>query len=479
MSIILGGLGIGFIALAAVVVVRALRFTPEAIEPANPDVIELDKEKIVADMVDMVRCKTVSYSEDELMEWEEYSKFQNLLKERFPLIHEKCTLEKIGRNGLLYYLKGKSSEKPSVCMSHYDVVPVEEEAWLKPAFEGIIEDGCIWGRGTLDTKGTLCGVMEALEKLLKEGYIPANDLYLSFSGEEEIDGATCREIVAYLKEKGVKPAIVVDEGGAVVDKVFPGVDRECALIGIAEKGGVSYNFSMESQGGHASTPPVHSILGELSQAVCEIENHPFKRQLTKPVAEMFDTLGRHSTFLYRMIFANLWLFEGLLDMICKKSGGELNAMMRTTVAVTKMEGSKAYNVLPPRASFGINVRLMGTDTIESAMAYFKNVIKNDKIKIETVRGMNPSIYSDTSCEEWFKLKDVIHQTWPEAIVSPYLMMACSDSRHYCRISDRVYRFSAMDLTKEERASIHGNNERIRLETIGKAAEFYLRLLKSC
>ena len=477
MSIILGGLGIGFIALAAVVVVRALRFTPEAIEPVNPDVIELDKEKIVADMVDMVRCKTVSYSEDELMEWEEYSKFQNLLKERFPLIHEKCILEKIGRNGLLYYLKGKSSEKPSVCMSHYDVVPVEEEAWLKPAFEGIVEDGCIWGRGTLDTKGTLCGVMEALEKLLKEGYIPANDLYLSFSGEEEIDGATCREIVAYLKEKGVKPAIVVDEGGAVVDKVFPGVDRECALIGIAEKGGVSYNFSMESQGGHASTPPVHSILGELSQAVCEIENHPFKRQLTKPVAEMFDTLGRHSTFLYRMIFANLWLFEGLLDMICKKSGGELNAMMRTTVAVTKMEGSKAYNVLPPRASFGINVRLMGTDTIESAMAYFKNVIKNDKIKIETVRGMNPSIYSDTSCEEWFKLKDVIHQTWPEAIVSPYLMMACSDSRHYCNITDRVYRFSAMRMSKEERAMIHGNNERVPIETLLKTVEFYVRLLR--
>ena len=477
MSIILGGLGIAFIALAAVVVVRALRFTPEAIEPANPDVIELDKEKIVADMVDMVRCKTVSYSEDELMEWEEYSKFQNLLKERFPLIHEKCTLEKIGRNGLLYYLKGKSSEKPSVCMSHYDVVPVEEEAWLKPAFEGIVEDGCIWGRGTLDTKGTLCGVMEALEKLLKEGYIPANDLYLSFSGEEEIDGATCREIVAYLKEKGVKPAIVVDEGGAVVDKVFPGVDRDCALIGIAEKGGVSYNFSMESQGGHASTPPVHSILGELSQAVCEIENHPFKRQLTKPVAEMFDTLGRHSTFLYRMIFANLWLFEGLLDMICKKSGGELNAMMRTTVAVTKMEGSKAYNVLPPRASFGINVRLMGTDTIESAMAYFKNVIKNDKIKIETVRGMNPSIYSDTSCEEWFKLKDVIHQTWPEAIVSPYLMMACSDSRHYCNITDRVYRFSAMRMSKEERAMIHGNNERVPIETLLKTVEFYVRLLR--
>ena len=475
--IILGIVAAALMVLILVILIRTFCFKPKQTEPVTEDIIEVNREKIVADMVDMIRCKTVSDRQEELIDRSEFAKFEALLKERFPKIHEKCQLEKIGKTGLLYFLAGKSPEKPSVCMAHYDVVPADEAGWEKPAFEGIIEDGVIWGRGTLDTKGTLCGLMEALEQMLLEGYVPENDLYLSFSGEEEVDGNTCADIVSYLAKKGVKPAIVVDEGGAVVDHVFPGVDGECALIGIGEKGGVNWNFTMESQGGHASTPPVHTILGSLSKAVTKIESHPFKRQLTRPVAEMFDTLGRHSGFLYRMIFANLWCFLPLLDMICKKAGGELNAMMRTTAAVTRMEGSKAYNVLPPRASFGINMRLLGQDTMDSAGAHLKKVIGNDKIQIELVNGMNPSPYSDTSCHEWEKLKTAIRQTWPKAIVSPYLMMACSDSRHYCEISDRVYRFSAMRLSKEERAMIHGNNERIPIETLVQTAEFYVRLLR--
>lgn len=468
-----------FLLFLAVLLIRAVLFRPRPEPVPSGETISLPEDKILRDMQEMIRCKTVSYDDETLIDQAEFQKFRSLLPKLYPRLHETCKQTFLGVNGILYHWKGQVSGDPTVLMAHYDVVPVEESQWEKPPFDAVLEDGVLWGRGTLDTKGTLCGILEAAEQLISEGFTPKHDVYFAFSGQEEVNGTTCSSMVDWFEQQHIHPAMVLDEGGAVVENVFPGVARECALIGIAEKGMANIEFHARSKGGHASTPPVHTIVGELSQAVVDVENHPFPRQLTKPVREMLDTLGRHSTFLYKILFANLWCFEGIFDKVCQKSGGELNAMLRTTCAVTKMESGKAFNVIPPKASVGMNLRLMGKDTVDSAKAYLEKVIHNPDIQVSVFEGRNPSIDSDTSCEEWQTLCQAVADTWPKALVSPYLMMACSDSWHYCRITDRVYKFSAMKLSTEERGMIHGNNERVPVETLVKTVEFYVRLMKKC
>jgi len=472
-------LAVVLVALLLVIIIRTLNFKPKSSVKVSLEKINFDGDRAVENLRELVRCKTVSYKDSSLEDNAEFEKLIEKLPKLYPKMFEKCSLLKLPDRALLFKWEGKNHNAPTVLMAHYDVVPVNEEMWEKPPFEAILEEGVVWGRGTLDTKVTVNGVLYSAETLISEGFIPENDIYFAFSGGEEINGKGASNIVDYFEENNIEPALVVDEGGAVVENVFPGVSAPCGLIGIAEKGMMDVKYTCKSAGGHASAPKPHTPVGALSAACCSMENNPFKSHLTKPVAEMFDILGRHSNFLYRMIFANLWAFSGLLDMICKKSGGELNALMRTTVAFTQMKGSSAANVIPPEALMVSNIRLNQNDTIDTALDYIKKTINNPDIEVATIYGMNPSRISKTHCEAWDKVALAVASTWKGSIVSPYLMVQCSDSRHYGRISDKVYRFSAMDLTSEERATIHGNNERIRVETVKSAVEFYIRLIKQC
>lgn len=465
--------------LIAYVIVRTLNFTPNDNTKIIEKAEEFDKDITVKRLQELIKCKTVSYKNKELEDDKEFEKFLKILPILYPAVFEVCEYKELPDRALLFKWSGKKEGDPAVLMAHYDVVPVNEEMWEKPAFEAIIEGGVLWGRGTLDTKVTFNGVLSAAEHLIREGYKPEKDIYFAFSGGEEVSGNGAVNIVDLFEKAGITPSMVVDEGGAVVENVFPGVSAPCGLIGIAEKGMMDVKYTAKSQGGHASAPKPKTPLLSLSKACVKICKNPFKTHITAPVAEMFDTLGRHSSFLYRMIFANLWLFKPVLTLICNLSGGEMNALMRTTVAFTQAEGSKASNVIPPKASLVSNIRLNPEDTVESAKAYLNKTINDSDIEVEVLLGMNPSRISVTNCEGFEKVKTAVASTWKGSIVSPYLMVQCSDSRHWGRISDKVYRFSAMDLTSDERATIHGNNERIRLDTINKAVEFYIRLMKQC
>lgn len=463
----------------AVIIIRTLRFKPASQPEILNNEVKFDDKESISALGQLIRCKTVSYYDSSLEDDAEFEKIIALLPTLYPNVFKTCEFMQLPDRALLFKWSGKKVGESTVLMAHYDVVPVEEDSWEKPPFDAIIEDGVLWGRGSLDTKVTFNGVLFAANTLIAEGYVPENDIYFAFSGGEEVNGNGAVNIVNYFKENGITPALVVDEGGAVVENVFPGVKKPCAMVGIAEKGMLNLTFSVKSNGGHASSPAPHTPIGILARACCKVESNPFKMHITKPAAEMFDTLGRYSSFVFRMIFANMWLFSGVLNIICKKSGGELNALLRTTVAFTQSEGSNAPNVIPPRATMTANLRLNPKDTVDGAVEYIRKTIDDDSIELTVGSNMNPSRVSQTNCEAWDKVASAVANTWKGCIVSPYLMVQCSDSRHWGVISDKVYRFSAMDLTKEERASIHGHNEKIRLETANRAVEFYIRLMKQC
>lgn len=465
--------------LLAVVFIRTLLFRPK--QQATPFECEVafDREKAVENLRELVRFKTISYENSNLEDNEQFEALVSALPHLYPKVFETCSFTRLPDRALLIGWKGEKSDAPTVFMSHYDVVPVEAEMWEKPPFEAILEDNVIWGRGTLDTKATLNACLSAANTLIEKGFVPKNDIWFAFSGGEEINGNGAVNIVNWFKENGIKPNFVLDEGGAVVENVFPGVKGACGLIGVAEKGMINLQFSINSNGGHASAPKPHTPIGILSKACCKVEKNPFKMRLTKPVALMFDTLGRHSTLLYRVIFANLWLFGGALDLLGRLSGGEINAMLRTTVAFTQSAGSSAPNVIPPTAKLVANMRLNPADTVESAKNYIEKTVGNKDIKLNVLHCENPSPIAPADCDEYKKIATAVAGTWKGCLVSPYLMVQCSDSRHYRDLCEKVYKFSAMDLTSEERASIHGHNERIRLETLYRSVEFYIRLINQC
>lgn len=479
MPYILIALGALLVAFWTVVIVRTLNFKPGEMPKADEGEITFDKEKAILDLQSLVRCKTVSRIDHVGEDDSEFEKLVEMLPELYPNVYKKCELIRFPDRALLYKWEGESHDKPSVFMAHYDVVPVNEADWQKPPFDGIIEDGVLWGRGTLDTKATFAGALFSANHLIGEGFIPKNDVYLAFSGGEEVNGPGARHIVDYFEKNNIDPEMVLDEGGAVVEGAFPGLKGACAVIGIAEKGMLDVEYRVKSNGGHASAPKPGTPIPTLARACMRLEKKPFKAHVTEPVAQMFDTLGRHSTFLYKMIFANMWCFGWVIDLLGRMQGGDINALVRTTVAFTQTSGSSASNVIPPEATMVSNLRLNPEDTMESAIEYLGKVIDNDKVELTALRGSNPSRISRTDCEGYDRVVGAIVSTWRGCIPTPYLMVQCSDSRHWGRISDKVYRFSAMDLTKEERASIHGNNEKIRFECAHRACEFFIRLMSKC
>ena len=465
------------ILLAAVLFMsyRAAKFKAPDFTNRTPEPVKIDCPGRIEHFQTLIRMATVSDSDYEKTDKALFKAYREKLRELYPTVCEKSEYSEHGNTAMLFKIKGESRENPTVLMSHYDVVPVVEERWAHPPFAAEIVEGEIWGRGTLDTKITMLGIMESMEDMLKQGFVPKNDIYLSFSGDEEVSGISAPRVVDYLEAQGVKPALVLDEGGAVADGVFPGLEKPVAVIGIGEKGMCSVRLTAEGKGGHSSTPPRHTSLGYLSQSIVNIENHPFKAEVTLPVEGLLKHVGPYLSFPLRLISANLGIFKGLVAKMSMKLGGELNAMMRTTTAATMAQGSKAHNVLPNESTAMINVRLLNNTTPRQALDRIQSLCAEGvTAAFETEIPASP--YASTDSENWQKVAQAVGDTWTDAIVSPYLMIAGSDSRHFSKICRDVYKFSAWHVSTELRGTIHNDNERIPVSEVSKTVEFFHRLI---
>ena len=462
------------IGIILVVIIRTINFNPKGL-PEMRKRHEIDEKRVVKSLSKMLKFKTVSNMDFSLVDQEEFKSFRAFLKSHYPLINEMAEYSE-HQAGVLFHIKGQSDEFPTVFMSHYDVVPAPGK-WEHDPFSGKITEQAVYGRGALDTKSSLNAVMESVEYALSNGKIFKNDLYLAFSGDEEVYGPSASAIKDHLKKMGVKPYMVLDEGGAIVSNMFPGVKKKVAVIGIAEKGFMNVKLTAVSQGGHASTPPKDTPITILSKAVLKLNNHrSFRLKLTEPVKALFDTIAPHSkSFGIKLLFANIWLFSPVIKLIAKLSGGEFLSMFKTTQAFTLATGSDAINVLPSNATIGINYRLRPGETSDEVVKKITRIIHNPNITIE-VPFKSEATSTSLTGDAFKMITKAIKQTWTDVIPSPYLMVATSDSRHYHEICEHVYKFSPMDVSKTDLAKIHGFDEDISTLNIINGTNFYLNLI---
>ena len=400
-------------------------------------------------------------------------------------MHKTLSKETVSTYSLVYKWEGSDpSKKPIMLMAHQDVVPViegTEEEWTYPPFEGVVAEGYIWGRGSLDNKSGVLGIMEALEMLIAEGFVPEQSIYITLGHDEEVSGVDgAIKIAELLSNRGIEFDYILDEGGFITLDMISGVDSPVALIGIAEKGYLTLELSVEAPGGHSSLPPPNTAAGILSKAVVKLEENPFPPRLDGAVLEMFMSVAPSMPYINKMAFANLWLSKPFVVKQIAENPYS-NAMVRTTTAATMLKASDKENVLPILATAVVNLRILPGDTSEGIISEVKRIIDDHSVNVSVLGKISePSAVSATDTPFYRALRKSILQSSPEnpPIVAPYLLMAATDSRHYKELTDNTYRFIGFTLPQNDMKGIHGTNERLAVDEYMRAIRTNYHLIKN-
>ncbi|MRX42501.1 M20/M25/M40 family metallo-hydrolase [Agromyces kandeliae] len=426
----------------------------------------------------MIRLQTVS-AEVDRRGFAEFDRFRDLLAELYPLVHEHLAFEPVTELGLLYHWRGRADGDPVVLMAHFDVVPAHDgDGWTFPPFEGRIHDGSVWGRGALDDKGPLLVLLEAVENLLAEGFVPSRDVYLWFGGNEESYGDAAIAAARRFEERGVIPWLVLDEGGAVVDAPLPFLKVPAAMVGVGEKGVMTVRLRARGDGGHASAPPRLTAAARVARAVARLDPNPFPKRMPRSMRAMLASFTPHARGGARLLLSALTALPWLTARVFARLGGEPAALVHTTVAPTMLDGGSAANVLPARASATVNLRVAMGEDVDSVVRRLRRTIRDREVEIEVVEGYAPSPESPTEGPQFAAIVDAVAASYPEATTAPYLMMAATDSRHFHRYAPAVYRFAPLAMSAAQRASVHGVDEHVSIDSLERGERFHRALIRS-
>ncbi|MDR0513646.1 MAG: M20/M25/M40 family metallo-hydrolase [Coriobacteriaceae bacterium] len=465
------------VVLAAVLLANASRVKPTTVEDPLPPSSEKGSEASVERFQELLRSATVWGAENPHADHTPFDEFIAKLKRLFPLVFAQLELTMVNTYGIMLRWAGSNPGLPPiVLMAHYDVVEADPAGWTCDPFGADIVDGRIYARGTVDTKCIVAALFEAAEALLAEGFTPPRDIYICSSNCEEDTGETTPRMIELFTEKGITPAFVLDEGGAVIDKAPLGIDQEFAFVGVAEKGFLNARITVASPGGHASTPAATDAPAKLVFGLGSLLANPAPARLSPAVAAMLKELAAYGGFGLKLVFGNLWLFKPLVLKILK-GNGETAAMVRTTYALTELKGSKAANVIPRRAKATVNVRIDPAEDIKTAFSRIKGCF-DEGTEILLGNEIEPSPISPFDDEAFSYLRKVIHAVYPDAGIAPYVQSSRSDACYFARICPHTYRFAGFLLKGDQRSRIHGQDENLDVESYRRGIGFYIELIRN-
>jgi carboxypeptidase PM20D1 len=467
-------------ALLGIIVVRTAQFHSRQFAPEAPAALALDG-SVVERLAQALRYRTISAATANSAA--EFSRFHSFLENAFPRIHRTLTRESIGTYSLLFTWPGSDGGRdPILLLGHIDVVAAEaagERSWRYPPFAGTVAEGYVWGRGALDDKASVLGILEAIEHLLAENFRPARSVLLAFGHDEETGGENgAARIAALLQQRNIRPAFVLDEGSAITRGILPGVQAPMAMIGIGEKGYLTLELTVTAPGGHTSIATGASAIGVLSAALARLEQHSFPARIDGAMRDFFNFAGPELPIPERALLANLWLFA---PVIKQRLGNAppTDALLRTTHAITGFEAGAADNVLPTRALAVVNLRLLTGDTTAEITDRVKRIIDDPRVVIRELPGKSePSPLAPTDNAAFRLIQRTIRQVEPRAIVAPFLTMAATDARHYGKLTSNVYRFSPLTIEGEDLRRFHGIDERIGVEDYLRVVRFYAQLFRN-